>query len=527
LRGAAFAAGCVSIAMVATGCTGGGSGGNNAGGGSTDILKWAIPSAPRSLDMYSDFSSNSSTIIGLISPGLVQLKDLKLEPALATSWKVVSPTKLIFNLRKGVKFSNGDPVTTEDVIYSFERMIGPNTKAQTASHLSHLKKITKTGAHQVTMVLNTPDSTFKYDPLFAPIVDKKVVEAAGDNYGAPGTKIVGAGPYKVAKFDASNGITLKRNDKFWGAKAKFNTIDFSYISDEQTLSLALQSGDVDGVFAVPTEQATHLEKMSNVSVSSGPGLSVASLSFDLTKKPLNDIHVRRAFAYAWDAEGFTKSVLNGYAKPANAVESPDFWGDLVPKATVKKIYDKIPSYQYSMAKARAELKKSVVPHGFSTSISYPDARPDAGKALQALSASLAKIGIKLKVNEIPYQQWVTEISGHKNLGLQIAMWFPDYPDPSDLILSQYPSSHAVPNQYNLANFKDPQVDALVNKELGSTDAQTRAAAMGKIMKIVGEKLPDLYLFWPKNIMAIRAPYKYSGYNAFYYSQNWTDNISVK
>lgn len=520
------AAAAVPVLLVAA-CSGGSSSGASSGSSasSSDTLTWALPAAPRSLDMFSDFETTSNTVINLISDGLVSLRNLKLQPDLATSWKAVTPTKYVYTLRKGVKFSDGNPVTVADIIYSLQRNTGPKTASQTASHLSHLKTIYASGPDQVTMILTQPDSTWPYDPLFAPIVEKSLVVAAGTNYGAPGTKIVGTGPYMVKSFNASTGITLIRNPYYWGKKPSIKNISFSYISDPQTLALAMRSGEIDGVTNIPTDSAKQFTSLPDTSVITAPGLSVASLSFDMSQKPYNDIHVRKAFAYAWNAAEFTSSVLHGYATPAKAVEEPEDWTSVASAAQVSQYYAQIPTYGFSIAKARQELKQSSVPNGFSASISYPQTDPDLGEALQALSQSLSQIGVKLTVHEIPEQQWLSIITGHKSLGLEVVTWYPDYPDPSDLILSQYPSSHAVPNQYNLANFKDPQVDSLINQELASTDSAFRAKAMAQIMKIVGQQVPDLYLYWPKTVMAIRKPFTYSGYDGFFSAEQWIWNVS--
>ena len=476
--------------------------------------------------MYSDFTTTSNSVINLISDELVSLHNLKLQPGLATSWKAISPTKYVYTLRKGVKFSDGHPVTAADVIYSLQRNTGAKTASQTASHLSHLKKIYSSGPDQVTMILNQPDSTWPYDPLFAPIVEKSLVVAGGGKYGAPGTKIVGTGPYEVKSFNASTGITLVRNPYYWGKKPPVNTINFNYISDPQTLALAMRSGEVDGAASIPTDAARQFTSLPDTKVITAPGLSVASLSFDMTQKPFNDIHVRKAFAYAWNAKTFAASVLHGYATPARAVEEPEDWTSLAPASQVSQYYAQIPTYNFSMAKARQELKQSSVPNGFTTSISYPQTDPDLGEALQALAQNLSQIGIKLNVHEIPEQQWLSIITGHKNLGLEVVTWYPDYPDPSDLILSQYPSSHAIPNQYNLANFKNPTVDKLINQELASTNKAFRAKAMAQVMKIVGQQVPDLYLYWPKTVMAIHKPFGYTGYDGFFYAEQWIWNVTT-
>lgn len=524
-RSLALCAAVTVPVLLAAACSGGGgsaSGGSTAS--STSTLTWALPAPPTSLDIFSDFSTTSDTVIELISDGLVTLHDLKLQPDLATSWKAVSPSKYVYTIRKGLKFSDGKPVTTADIIYSLMRNTGPKTASQTASHLNHLKSAYASGPDQITVTLTQPDSTWPYDPLFAPIVEKSLAQSEGSHYGAPGTKIVGTGPYMVQSFSASTGITLVRNPYYWGKKAPIQTVKFSYIADPETLALAMRSGEVDGVAAIPTDSVKLFTGLPDTQVITAPGLSVASLSFDLTQKPWNDIHVRKAFAYAWNAAAFTKSVLHGYASPAVAVEEPEDWTSVASPSQVNQYYSQIPTYPFSLAKAKQELKESSVPNGFSTSISYPQTDPDLGEALQALAQNLSQIGVKLTVREIPEQQWLSVITGHKNLGLEVVTWYPDYPDPSDLILSQYPSSHAIPNQYNLANFKDPTVDSLINAELASTNKAVRAKDMAQVMKIVGQQVPDLYLYWPKTVMAIRKPFGYSGYNAFYDAEQWIWNV---
>lgn len=496
------------------------------GSGGTSQLKWAIASAPRALDTYSDFSSNADVVDSLIYEGLVSLDNLKLKPGIASSWKATSPTTYVYELRKGVKFSDGNPVTPADVAYSLNRHVAKGSTSQAVSHLKTMKSAAVTGPHEVTVTLTQPDATWVYDPLFAPIVEKSVVTKAGDKYGAPGTKVVGTGPYKVTSFDASNGIVLERNSNYAGTAPKFTRVHFSYIADPSALSLALRSGEVDGSFGIALSQVSQFKKLGGVSLVRGQGLSTASLMFDMNTKPFDDVHVRRAIAYAWDAAKFTKDVLGGYAEPANAMVPPAFWTNLADAGKVKQIYAGLPAYHFDMAKARSEIARSSVPHGFSVSISYPDAHPELGQALQVLAQNLNTLGIKLKIGEIPYQQWVSLISAHKKLTIQIAQWNPDYPDPSDFILSQYASSHAVPDQYNLANYKNPTVDKLIDKELGTTDKAARIKDMTTILETVGRDVPNLNMYWPSTVMAIRSPMTYRNLDGLYYAETWVKNVSA-
>lgn len=491
-----------------------------------NTLRWALAAAPRAIDMYSDFNSNANTVDTLVYDTLVELDGLKLKPGIARSWKEASKTSYIYDLDPAAKFSDGSPVTAADVAFSFNRHIAKGSTSQSVSHLRTLRKVIVSGPHQVTMELTQPDSTWKYDPLFAPIVKESVVQKAGDEYGKPGQVIMGSGPYVVSKFSASSGITLTRNKHYWRPDVPgFNSVDFSYISDPSSLALAIHSGDVDGAFAVPISSTKLFKSLKGIQLLEGDGLSVASLSMDMTSRPFNDIHVRKAIAYSWPAQQFVDHVLDGYASPANAISSPGFWTNLVDTKRSAQVFDSIPRYGFNMAEAKQELAKSSVPGGFSMRISYPDSRPELGQALQVLAENLSDLRIKLTVKEMPYAQWSTMISAHKDLGAQVAQWNPDYPDPSDLILSQYPSSHAAENQYNLANFKNKQVDDLINKELASDNDTQRAMIMQTILQQVGHEVPNINLYWPHAVMALASGYSFSNYNGMTNLSMWLGGLS--
>lgn len=491
-------------------------------------LKWAIAAAPRALDMYSDFNSNANTIDTLVYDTLVELDGVKLKPGIARSWKEADKTHYVYHLDPKAKFSDGSPVTPDDVAYSFNRHIAENSTSQAVSHLRTLKRAVVTGGREVTMELTQPDATWKYDPLFAPIVKRDVVERAGDQYGKPGQVVLGTGPYTVDKFSASSGVTLKRNDNYWKSnQPSFDKVEFSYISDPSALSLSIHSGDIDGAFAVPISSTRLFDSMNGVQLLEGDGLSVASLSMDMDSKPFDDIHVRRAIAYSWPAADFVNYVLNGHGVVANSISSPGFWENLVDEQESDDIFGSIPSYSFDKSKAKQELAKSSAADGFSTSVSYPDNRPELGQALQVLARNLADLNIKLTVKEMPYPQWSTMISSHKDLKMQIAQWNPDYPDPSDFILSQYLSSHAAENQYNLANYRNKEIDAMVDKELASDDDSERTEIMQTILQQVARDVPNVNLYWPNSVMALRDDFTFDDYSGMTNLSMWTENLHKK
>ena len=489
-------------------------------------LRWAIGSAPRALDMYRDVSLNSNVVINLIYDRLVTLENLKLVPSLALSWKASTPTTYVYQLRTDAAFSDGQPVTAEDVAYSFNRNVAPGSTSHALSHLMTLKHASVTGPHEVTLELNQPDSTWIYDPLFVPVVERRVVEAAGPRYAAPNEPVIGSGPYIVQTYDGESGIVLVRNPHYWGRRPPVQQIDFSYIADPGSLALALRSGDIDGTFGIALSQAPEYKHLAGVALIRGPGLSTASLTLDMSEPPFDDPHVRRAFAYAWDGVGFEKNVLGGYASAANSNAPPGLWSNVATPEQIKNIYVSIPTIDFNLQQAAAELKQSHHPNGFTVPIAFPDVHPELGQALQVLAENLQTLGITLKISEIPYQQWVSLIGAHNHLTLQIAQWYGDYPDPSDYLVAQYAPSHAIKGQNNLSNYRSPAIDAIIRDELASQDTSHRVAVMTKAFQLAASDVPNINLYWPEALLALRAPHTYRNYNGMSAFEQWIYNLDT-
>src|SRR4029077_11900767 len=131
--------------------------------------------------------------------------------------------------------------------------------------------------------------------------------------------------------------------------------------------LAVRSGQVDGTFKVPQDQIGQYMSLSDIRVSLVPERLPAYYSLDFEDPPFDDIHVRRALAYATDKAGMVKAVLRGYGQPAPTMPPPQQWGDLMSQAKVRAFYASLPHYTYDLAKAKAQLAASAYPKGFTAS----------------------------------------------------------------------------------------------------------------------------------------------------------------
>ncbi|HZV72291.1 MAG TPA: ABC transporter substrate-binding protein [Conexibacter sp.] len=508
--------------------------GGMARGAGTDAeiesVTWTVGAAPPTLDIATDLVSSGLLVMALGLEGLLMSDDeLALRPRLAQSWAQPDPLRYVFKLRAGVKFWDGTPLTVHDVAYSLRRHIDPKVSSQLGSYYANVKSIDVTGADEVTVRMTKPDPIFQYALVFSYVTPMAFSERLGKNLGVAGPKVstMGTGPFRITAFSPDTGVTLKRNPLYWGERPRVRNASLKFIADPETQLLAMKSGEIDGVFAFSPRQSKLWDHTRGIGTQYSPGMTVVYLTFDVTAAPWDDIHVRRAIAYAADRAGYVKAFIGGHGRPAEAVVAREQWRGLVSPAEVDAIYAQIPQYPFDLTKAKAELAQSAHPNGFTTSIDFPNTDPEIGEALVSLSQTLKTLGITLHVNEVTQTAWLAGLAAHKNLGMHLMSLGPDYADPANYPALIYPSANAVANNFNLANFKDATVDRLLKEQAGTRDKGARARALGEVLRISGEQLPYLPLWFVDDSLALSDRFVYEGFNGLYYYQNWLGHLRVR
>src|SRR5262249_11391307 len=154
------------------------------------------------------------------------------------------------------------------------------------------------------------------------------------------------------------------------------------------------------------------KELPNSKVTLAPELRTAYVSLDTESAPYNDVHVRRAIAYALDKGGLVKAVLAGYGQTAAAMPPPQQWGDLMSQSKVNAFYATLPKYSFDMKKAKAELAQSAYPKGFTATVPFPDSEPQLGKLALSLSQNLKQLGVTLKVKQVTSSAWFNTLYTH-------------------------------------------------------------------------------------------------------------------
>jgi peptide/nickel transport system substrate-binding protein len=485
-------------------------------------IAWGLPTSTIvGLDIATAWETNATSVAVLGLEGLLGVADdLSLTPLLATAWKY-DATKLqhIFTIREGVKFWDGTLLTPNDVAFSMNRYLAKTSLV--SSYFSNVKSFSVTGANEVTLQLAAPDQLILDVLPFTPIFPEAFVQKVGNKLGTPGTpvNVVGTGPYIITEFSSATTANVERNPHYWGPKPVVASASFQCIPDPQSLQQAMESGSIQGTFGVPLQQAASWAQ-GDLTIQSAPSLGVDFISFDMTKAPWNDIHVRKALAYCADRTGYVKSFLGGLGAPATTLVPPAQWGGVLAQSAVESFYASLPTYPYDLTKAKAELAQSTVPHGFDATIQVNSSLPDMVKSLESLSESAQQIGINLNITPVTSDIWIAGL--HARETTTVGAFGPDYADPADFLNIAYQSQ----SNLNRANFSDPTVDSLLAKANATSESATRAKYLKQVITIGAEQLPYLPLYWPDSAMAISSSSKYSGVSGLYYNPEWLPKISA-
>ncbi|HEY4163088.1 MAG TPA: ABC transporter substrate-binding protein [Dongiaceae bacterium] len=488
-----------------------------------DEIHWGLPSVKDTMFVPRAWSTYVGAIMSLVQEGLLAFgDDLRLEAAAAESWKQTDPTTYVYTIRKGVTFGDGSPLTPDDVIASYKFHMDPKSGSQLAAFFSSVDTVTATGDNEVTVKLKAPNVQYQYTAAHMAgfLFKKSQLEGKIEDLGGPDELVLGTGPYKLVEFSPSEKAVLEARDDYWGPKPVAKRIVFTSIPDHQTRLLAMKNGDIDGTFDLAISEIDQWKALGNVDVITAPSLGVFSITLDQSMPPFDDIHVRKAIAYAVDREGLVKALLKGNGEAATALNPPEIWTGVLSVDEVKAFYATLPGYQFDMAKAKAELAQSKHADGFEITVPGSTSDPYMVNILQSVAENLKQLGIKMTVKEVDDNTWLSGYFRHEKLGMQVMPYYPDFADPANYPYLFLDSANATKDGMNGSNFKNADVDKAIDTADKEADPKVRADALKQAFKIANDEVALVPVFWPASAMAISNKYKLTGYTAFWYNIPW-------
>jgi peptide/nickel transport system substrate-binding protein len=432
------------------------------------------------------------------------------QPDAAESCSFTKPTEYTCKIKAGQKFSNGDPLTAQDVAFSYTRIVKINDPNGPASLLANMKSAVASDDSTVVFTLNNPnDQTWPYilGTSAGPIVDSKVFPA--DKLLAD-DKTVGSGPYKLGSFSKNQLVQLEANSNYVGAdKPKTSKIALKYYTSADNLKLDIQTGQIDVAWRslTPTD-IDSLGKVKDVKVLTGPGGELRYMVFNFKTMPgasaAQKRAIRRAMAYSVDRQAISDKVYKGTFKPAYSMVP-----DGVPNHidAFKDEFGASPD----KAKAASELQQAGVKTPVSLKIQYTLGHygPVSDQEYNEVKRQLEDTGLfKVNVQSTEYTTYTKERVADAYPIYQLG-WFPDFPDADNylspfLVEDNFVHSHYCdPKATNRPCDSDKMTAPLTSEETTSGDARTQAVEQIQKTLASGE-LPYLPLLEGQQVAVARS-----------------------
>jgi peptide/nickel transport system substrate-binding protein len=394
------------------------------------------------------------------------------KPWLATGYKVSNGGKTYtFTLRKGVKFSNGQPMTSADVKFSLD-----DARAQSKGWGfldTAIKNITAPTPDAVVVHLKYKWAPFLADiALFANGIIPN--HFAGQSRKAFYSHPIGTGPFMWDKRVVGQSVTFQRNPNYWQkGKPYLDSVSWTYVTDENTRALQLQGNQIQVDEFPPFNSISKLQHTNGVTMTLFPSTRTDYLVMNEQYAPLADVHVRRAISYAIDRQAIVKSVLFGYGKPANSFLPPQ----------VPFYSPNAGGLQFNMAKAKAEMAKSKYPKGFKVSLLVGAGAQVESANGQILQNQLKQLGIDVSFKQ---EDTSTEFNDVEKQKYQLAFqyWTMDIADPDELVTFAVDPAGGAHSFYT--DYNNPTVIKDSHLAQRETNVATRAKLYTKIQQLASQ-----------------------------------------
>lgn len=450
-----------------------------------------IESNPLNLDPRYATDANSVRIDALIYDALLRVDDkLRLRPGLASKWKMIDPRTYVFELRKHVKFHNGQALTARDVKYTYESILDPRNHSPKRPLLKALEAVDELDPYRVRFRLSVPYAPFPEQFTIG------IVPAPSKGFDAPGAEIPpGSGPFMLDSIDRGERITLKANPTYWEAKPQLAGIIFKVVPDAMVRALEFKKGTIDFLQNdLEPDMLPWLRNNAHAVVDAHEGTTFQYIGVNLTHPILKNREVRQAIALAIDRDSIIRHLLKGYATPASGLLSPIHWA----------YNGSVPKWSFNPERAKRLLDHAGYPDPDGPGprprfrLSFKTTNLDLRKRIaEALKAQLARVGIEL---EIRTYEWGTFYSDIKkgNFHLYSLAWV-GVMDP-DIYYQLFHSASIPPNGDNRGHYSNPELDRLLEQGRRTMDTAARKAIYFEVQRILADELPYIPLWWVKNVI---------------------------
>jgi oligopeptide transport system substrate-binding protein len=473
------------------------------------VIRFNAGSDFRTLDPTLMNDAVSGYAASQLFEGLVRTTEKGPQPGVAEKWEILdNGTKYIFHLRDGLKWSNGDPLTAEDFVYSWTRVLDPKVGSEYAYQLYYIKggqKFNETDptkdpagyeaakkalgvkaidAKTLEVTLEAPTPYFLELTAFHALlpINKKVAES-NDKWATKAETFVSNGPWKLEKWEPKKEAVFVKNPNYWNAKnIKIDKLVFLMVEEAATALQLFESGQIDVMWAPPPAEIPRLMKEGKLQFA--PALNTYYYVFNTTKKPFDDPRVRRALSMAIDRNAIVTNVTKLNQKPAYAMV-PYGAADATPGSDFRKTGGDL--FKYDVAEAKKLLAEAGYPDGKGfpeVELVYNTLESHKMIAEAVIEMWKKNLGItSIKATNMEFKVLLDKRQ-KGDFVLARAGWNGDYNDAMTFL-----DMWVTGGGNNDAKYSNPEYDALIKQAKSTDDQKVRQEAMHKAEAILMKDMP--------------------------------------
>jgi peptide/nickel transport system substrate-binding protein len=481
----------------------------------------ALKTEPTSMDpQYHSLTPNiqlSQTLFeGLVCAG----PELSIKPCLAESWS--SKGKVwTFNLRPGVKFSDGSPMTAADVVFTFDRVSKvPNSPSSFKIYLQQVDKVEAVDPLTVRITTAVPYPLLAVNMVGLPIMSAKAMagplpEGKSTTELNGGLGLIGAGPYRFVSWKRGVEVVFERNPHYWGRTPDWDKVIYRPISNPAARVAALLSGDVDLVEDPPTDVLERLQKDPKLTVVTKASSRIIYVALDQFgeqtpgiegtkgKNPLLDKRVREALSLGLDRHALVARIMGGVGTPA---------GQLLPYPMAGASKNLAMAPKVDTEKAKALLKEAGYPDGFTIVLGTPNGRYiNDIKVAQTIAAMWTRIGVKTSIDANAPAVFFKNRDSH-SYSAYMAGWGTATGEMSNTLNSLLvtPNKDKGQGTTNRSRYSNSEMDKLVAESATLMEDGPRAAALAKASEVAMADFAMLPIHFEHSVWAMKKGITFDG-----------------
>lgn len=504
-----------------------------AGMSHAQTLKIGLASEPTAVDPhYHQTTPNEALVYHIFQPLVAMSADQQLEPALAESWEATDDTTWTFTLNKNARFSNGEPFTSKDVIFSFCRILNNETGIGSGA-TNTVRRVVAVEApddHTVRLKTAVPQPALPNELARIPMIWNGIVEhnelgyAPAEGCGVTGAwptvndfnngdMVIGTGPYVLKSYVKGSGIVLERNDNYWGDAPAWQEVRMTAVPSAGPRLTGLLAGDFDLIENPAARDLKRIEE-SGFEYTVKPSVRIMFFQLDVGREdsplvkspkgdnPLQNPKVRQAMSMAIDRQAIVDRIMDGVAVAANQYLPAGMFGSI----------EDAPALEYDPKKAKELLAEAGYADGFELTLSATNDRYiNDAQVTQAVAQYLSRIGIKTHVDTMTSSVYFPK-RAKREFSVALGGWGQETGEAGNF-LQYWTTTHNKDlgvGSSNYGRYSNAKLDELYLEAMRTLDDTKRSEMLQDAVRLALADMPNIPLHWESGVWAYRKGLSYQG-----------------